>query len=79
VNVEHVLLELQKIGKPKLGIYGSDNKWHANIELPAPAGCQAKVSSDFTHDSPSQAMQQLLDRMNELRQSQGGGPLEIAG
>jgi hypothetical protein len=67
-NLSDTLKRLAQLGQPRLaymtiGIAG----WHANIELPAPPGCKAKVASDFTHLTPEGAVQQMVDRLEALR------------
>lgn len=45
----------------------SDGCWHAWIEIPAPKGCTAKVSSDFKHMTHYEAVRCVIERLDGLR------------
>jgi len=65
MNTGEMLDELAKVGKPRLS--RQDTGWFAAVELPAPAGVQAVVRSDFSHPTHRSALTQLLARVGELR------------
>lgn len=50
----------------------SDGMWHACIEIPAPKGCTAKVSSDFKHTTHYEALRCVIERLDGLRTIVGG-------
>jgi hypothetical protein len=43
-----------------------NGKWYANIEIPAPKGCTAQVSSDFDHSSSYEALRLVIERLDGL-------------
>lgn len=45
----------------------SDGCWHANIEIPAPKGCTAKVGSDFKHRTHYEALRCVIERLDGLK------------
>lgn len=45
----------------------SDGCWHANIEIPAPKGCTAKVASDYKHRTHYDALRCVIERLDGLR------------
>ena len=45
----------------------SDGCWHANIEIPAPKGCTAKVGSDYKHRTHYEALRCVIERLDGLR------------
>ena len=63
-ELEADLLALCSYGKPRISHLGDG--WHASLEMHvASEGAEFKVSSDFGMRSPSEAMNQLKDRLNE--------------
>lgn len=70
-NLSFVLQQLSRLGEPDLHLGGliSPKGWWASLQLPAPAGCTAKIRSDMTHKTPEAAVQQLVDRLEALRGS----------
>ena len=45
----------------------SDGCWHANIEIPAPKGCTAKVGSDYKHKTHNESLRCVIERLDGLR------------
>jgi hypothetical protein len=52
--------------------------WWAYINLPAPVGCDAKVKSDTNCPTPTAAVEQMLQRLNDLRRNIGAAVPRIA-
>lgn len=44
-----------------------DGYWYANVEIPAPKGCTAKVASDFKHPTHYDALRCVIERLDGLR------------
>jgi len=65
-DLRTMLLELADIGRPRLHRC-TDGSWHCSVEFPAPDGVTAKVSSQFDHSTPEEALQTVLDRLGGLR------------
>lgn len=55
-DLQSVLVDLARYGKPRLGIYGSDGTWHCGVEMNTSAiGVDFKVASDFKQPDPLSA------------------------
>lgn len=71
-QLEAVMMELQKYGKPRLGISGLRGGWHCYVELSATSpGCSVKVRSEFNHAVPLDAALECRDRLHALLKSPG--------
>lgn len=61
-SLEAVLMELQKFGKPRLGVFSRG--WVCTLELAVSSiGFEAEVRSEFTHAVPIDAALQCRDRL----------------
>jgi hypothetical protein len=76
-DLEAQLISTESIGE--LSLFKLSGGWRASIELPAPAGCQAKVSSDIDCPTPSAAVDQMIERLANLRRTVGAKDLRLAG
>lgn len=62
-SLEGVLAQLQRMGKPRLGMYGDDGTWSCNVDMFVNAtGAEFKVRSEFDCKTPMQAARQCLER-----------------
>ena len=75
-ELEEMLRATEALGE--VSLFKLSGGWRASIDLPAPAGCQAKVSSDFDMPTPSDAVNQMLDRLNAMRRAVGSTAPKIA-
>ena len=63
LDVNDALISLRQFGNPRLGFYGS---WCASIKMNTTVtGGEFEISSGFRHETPADAMQILIDRVNE--------------
>jgi hypothetical protein len=64
MSLEELLLELKNYGKPRVGIYGSDELWHCTVEMNTnTVGADFKCSSSFDHPTPVSAAKECLERV----------------
>jgi hypothetical protein len=66
-----ILRDLQRYGKPRLGIYGDDDRWNCVIEMRVSApGAETKIRSDWVSDplvAATQCRQRVLAVLDDLR------------
>ena len=63
LDVNDALISLRQFGNWRLGFYGS---WCASIKMNTTVtGGEFEISSGFRHETPADAMQILIDRVNE--------------
>jgi hypothetical protein len=65
-DLEQLLLELKKYGKPKVGMYGSgnDDTWNCSVDMNTETvGADFKCRSDFSMPTPTLAAKQCLERV----------------
>jgi hypothetical protein len=75
-DLEAMLRSTEDLGE--ISLFKLSGGWRASIDLPAPAGCQAKVSSDFDCGTPTEAVEQMLGRLGSLRRTVGSAAPRIA-
>lgn len=62
--LEDILLELLNYGRPTVGVYGSDMKWHCGVEMNTnTVGSDFKVRSDWNHNTPIEAAKVCRERV----------------
>lgn len=65
-DLETLLTELSRYGKPRVGMYGTSGGWHCSVEMDATAtGVRFQVDSEFRMATPTEAAKQCRDRMHE--------------
>lgn len=66
-TLDELLAELCKYGEPRLGVYGSKNgiiEWHCSIDMNTnTVGAEFKCHSDWKHETPYEAAQLCLSRV----------------
>jgi hypothetical protein len=63
-SLEEIMLELLNYGQPRVGVYGSDGKWHCNVEMNTNSiGSDFKVRSEWNHATPIEAAKLCRDRV----------------
>lgn len=72
-DLESVLMDLARYGRPRIGQYGDDNTWNCTIEASiSPIGAKFEVRSDFKQTTPLAAALQCRDRLREAVKALGG-------
>jgi len=63
-DCETILIRLLQFGAPRVSY--TNGGWYASLEMrTAVHGAEFKVKSDFHHSSPSSALHQLVERVNQ--------------
>jgi hypothetical protein len=63
-SLDEILMELLNYGQPRIGVYGSDMKWHCNVEMNTNTiGSDFKVRSEWNHATPIEAAKICRDRI----------------
>ena len=63
-SLEDIMMELLNYGQPRVGVYGSDMKWHCNVEMNTnTVGSDFKVRSEWSHTTPLEAAKLCRDRV----------------
>jgi hypothetical protein len=63
-SLDEILIELLNYGQPRIGVYGSDMKWHCNVEMNTNTiGSDFKVRSEWNHATPIEAAKICRDRV----------------
>jgi len=66
-SLESMLAEMQRSGKPVLGMYGDDGTWSCKVCMHVAAvGAEFTVRSDYKHLSPMDAAAECLERMRAV-------------
>lgn len=74
-SLEDVLIELSKWGKPRIGQYGIDGKWHCSIEVRVNAtGISFEAQSSFKHETPMEAAIECRKNLHDAVRVIGGAP-----
>lgn len=64
LSLEETMAELLKYGKPRVGVYSSDETWHCNVEMNTnTVGATFECKSDFKHPTATSAAKQCLERV----------------
>lgn len=64
MTLDELLIALLDYGKPKVGVYGSDELWHCSIEMNTnTVGAEFKCRSDFSMQTPQAAAAQCYERV----------------
>lgn len=63
-SLNDIMMELLNYGQPRVGVYGSDMKWHCTVEMNTnTVGSDFKVRSDWDHTTPIEAAKLCRDRV----------------
>jgi hypothetical protein len=72
-NLNDLLIEMSRWGRPRLGMYGVE--WHCNIEVSVNmVGAKFEVASGFKHPTPIAALLEFRDRLNTALKNLGAKP-----
>lgn len=71
-SLEDILLELAKWGKPSLGMFGSAEGWHCEVNV-TPVGVKFEAKSDFKQKTPLEAALMCRKNLLEAVKVIGGG------
>lgn len=64
MTLEETMTELLKYGKPRVGVYSSDETWHCTVEMNTnTVGATFECKSDFKQPTPTHAAKQCLERV----------------
>jgi hypothetical protein len=75
--LEETLNRLADLGEMSMFRH-KDGLWSAHLELPAPDGVTAKISSDYKHRTLLSALQQVEERLNGMRKVVVPGAATVA-
>lgn len=72
-ELQSVLLDLARYGRPRLGMYGSDGTWRCSVEMNTTSvGVDFNVASDFKQADPLSAALQCRKNLHEALAKIGG-------
>ena len=64
LTLEETMAELLKYGRPRVGVYSSDQTWHCAVEMNTnTVGATFECKSDFKQPTPTHAAKQCLERV----------------
>lgn len=71
-TLDEILANLQRFGKPRLGIYGGDGLWSCKVEMfVSGLGLSFDVRSEYDHATPLEAAEvcekRMMQALNDIR------------